>query len=229
MRKTLFQALAIAIAIAATPFAKAESFTFDFVSQNGDFVAQGILTANEIGATGAWNITGMTGTFTDTDHGLGIIDQAIHLYPDQGTPTPISTIQGNANGYFTQDGAEGYDNLLYSPGNPYYLDAAGGLVFYTGTLNGSGYEIGIAQGLNDGSPYTGWINITGTQNFVDNGTAGVPLDLNVGVNGSGAIAPVPEPESLLLLGSGLLTLAGRIYWKAKPRAETGSGACSPKS
>ena len=114
MKKYSIALLALASAIAISPVAKADTFNFDFVGQNGsDFVAQGTLDATEIGSSGLWNITSMSGTFMDKDNGLNIVSAPITLYPDGGTAFSINTIQGSINGYYTADGAEGYDNVLY--------------------------------------------------------------------------------------------------------------------
>jgi hypothetical protein len=225
--------LTLVAAAVATPFANAETFVFDFLSQNGDFSAQGTLTASQIGDTGVWNITSLTGAFTDTDNGLDIVDQVISLYPDGTTPQALGSVQGTITGYETADGAEVYDNLLYYPAGTYYngsyypLDG-GGLVFYTGILNGAGYEVGIALGENANSPQAGWVNITGSAPadcsgevsngvcFVDYGTSidnGVPLDESV--DPDQVISAAPEPSSLLMLGCGLALLALGLFSVAR--------------
>jgi len=247
MKKIWLATLAMAAMLAAPPFAMAETFSFDFVSQNGSFVALGTLQAASSATAGVWNITSMTGTFTDTDHGLAIIDQPINVYPDGTTPESLPTVQGTIMGYSTADGAEVYDNLLYYPTGNYYdggyypLDG-GGLVFYTGALDGSGYEVSIALGENAQSPEAGWVNVTGRNPsscsallysangggevcFVDYGTNinnGVPLNeyLNPDApanSGGGAITPAPEPGSLPLLLIGWLALAFGILARREMR------------
>lgn len=162
----------------------------------------------------AFEITGISGTFSDSNNGLDIVNAPIgalvpinpatpdptnFLAPDDFSRFAVATgLSVEANGFLT------YDNLLYPGGSPQTASdypAQGGFLDIYGLL----FDIG------NGDVVDFWSNGT----FSPNGTG--PIDYGIAVATadtsldyvSGGVSVSPEPSAFLLLGSGLLGLLFR--------------------
>src|SRR5579863_3111979 len=196
MRKTWFQALAIAIAIAFTQYAKADSFTFAIDGM--DFQSDLTFTASQIAGqpAGVDLITGVTGWFTVPDVGhVNLSTNPVTVVPT-GVAPPGSVTQYNFI----------YDNVLYSK--------AGG----AGILDWNGLLLEI-----NGPYYLNLFSNGSEFYFADNGAyyGNFPIQSP----GGGPALLTPEPSSLVHVGSAFLILALTMARKARQvRALSSTGS-----
>jgi hypothetical protein len=154
----------------------------------------------------AYELTGISGTFSDSNNGLNIVNEAVTaLVPvNHATPESTNLLAPHDFSKFsvasgTAHGSLSYDNLFWPGGSPQtatsYPPHGGFLDIY-----------GLLFGISNGDVVNFWSDgvTTGTTPAygVTVATSATVLDSNFnGVN-------VPEPGSFALLGAGLVLLAG---------------------
>ncbi len=213
MKINYIPALALAVAVALAPAAFADQLDFSF---NGNGVsASGTFTYTPSATVpGADEITGITGTFSDSN--VGVSGAISGLY------TPVSYNNQIPGVAFTKGGLS-YDDLFFPNGNT-ALDCPG-YPFTGGVFDifGVAFDIAgpgkyVAEIWSNGDiPGLGTVYAAGLANddgLVDNPNSGPNAPAPPGEFGDLTITP--EPSSVLLFGSGLFGLAA-LAWERKKR------------
>jgi len=182
--KTAFLALSVAL---LAPFASATTIIFSGTDAQGDSFS-GTLTAVAGTAPGSYNVHDASGTVNRVPPGAGTvaINPGTTAY---GGPWDVNNPQASPANFY------GFDNIFYSgagnvDGDPF--DHNGLLLLLT-----DGHEVNIYC--------TG-----GTQNCYFSENDGFGQSLLTSFSATVVDAPIPEPGTLALFGTGALGLAGVI-------------------
>ncbi|MGA7832150.1 MAG: PEP-CTERM sorting domain-containing protein [Terracidiphilus sp.] len=206
MKKVLLAGFAMMTALAVAPAAMANSYDFTFTS---GLTGGGVLTPGNTIGSNEFNIT--TGTISVSGGGsvagsgnviANPFSPATAYYYISGGDTIVNTQPPNASVWFA------FDDIL-TPGAAAVF-SGNGFAFKLG--NGDLFDIWSVTSGSKVSYY--WNEYTGTGNF-DGwllNTSGEGGDL-VGMQLQQEVTP--EPSSLLLLGTGLLCMAGFFLRKVK--------------
>jgi hypothetical protein len=212
MERLCLAVAALLAAAAMTGEARADTIAFNF---NGPGVGGSLTltygTATDAKYPNAYEITGISGTFSDSNNGLNIVNATVNsLVPiTHDTPEPTNLLAPHdfsrfavasglppvSNGFLT------YDNLFYPGGSP---PTASDYPPHGGFLDIYGLMFDIGGGM----VVDLWSNGAGGNGVVDYGVAVATSSGALDYVGGGV--SVPEPGSLLLLGGGLL---GLLAWR----------------
>lgn len=211
MKSGILAAGAVVVALAAAP--QAQAGVAGFVFSGAGLSGHGLLTVTPdtvVGdPSGAYTITGISGSFSDSN--LGISNAAITplvainpVSPPRGAPVPVSMSLYSVVNPPPHDSAISYDNLFYPDGSPV---TCGGYPLFGGPLDVYGVMFTLSNGdigelfSNGGLP--GKVPVTFGGVVISGNTV---LDFQ----STGVSFAVPEPDSLWLLGVGLL---GVMAWR----------------
>jgi hypothetical protein len=165
----------------------------------------------------AFEVTGLTGTFSDSNKGLNLVNVPIGpLEPiKHDTPEPDNLLAPNDFSRFAVSTGLGpdnhgfltYDNLIYPGGSP---PTATDYTVHGGFLDiyGLMFDIGSGRVVNLWS--NGDFSMTGT-GPIDYGVAVANHDMSLNYVSDG-VSIIPEPNAVILFVSGLI---GILVWRRK--------------
>ena len=218
MTKKLVVSAALLLAASLPWPASASTFAFSFAGSGvGGSVELTYGVATDAKYPQAFEITGISGTFSDSNNGLNIVNATIGpLEPIKNdTPEPTNLLAPHDFSRFAvtaglpaqNHGFLTYDNLFYPGGSP---PTASDYPVHGGFLDIYGLLFDIGGGR--------VVNFWSNGDFSGTGTG--PIDYGVGVathDGAldyvgGGAAVAPEPSALVLLSSGLI---GILAWRRR--------------
>lgn len=216
MKSKCITVLALAVAVAFASSAMADEFNFWF---NGSGVsAAGTFTVSPGSSAGVDEITGITGTFSDSN--VGVSGAITGLYQ------PVSYVSNTlaTPGVAFTTGGLSYDDLFYpagdSPAICYDINPTTHLPELTYPFSGGQLDIfGMAFDIAGPGAYVGeiWSNgdvgrgpiiyaaaLANALTVVDNPNSGPNAPAPPGRYGAFTTTPTPEPGTMVLFGIGLL-------------------------
>lgn len=213
MKKRLFAAgwSMFVAATMMTRVASAQSFSFNFSGSGvGGSLTLQYGAAADAKYPNAFKVTGITGTFFDTNNGLNINTTVNGLVPvNHATPDVTNLLAPNEFSRFAvasglppmNNGFNTYTNLFWPGGSP---QTASDYPFSGGFLDIYGLMFDIGGGRS--------VNLWSNGDFGGGADYGVwvvtPQTVLDGVGGGVAVTVTPEPSALLLFGAGALVLVG---------------------
>lgn len=218
MMKKLVVPAALFFAASLSWQANADTFNFDFAGPGVSGAVQ--LTfgaATDATYPQAFEVTGISGTFSDLNNGLNIVNAPIGPLEaiKHDTPEPTNFLAPNDFSRFAvavglppvSHGFLTYDNLFYPGGSP---PTASDYTVHGGILD----IYGLLFDIGGGRVVDLWSNgdFSGTgMGHIDYGVAVATSDTALDYVGGG-VTVTPEPGTLGLLGSGLL---GMLVWRRR--------------
>lgn len=194
--------------------ARAQSYNFYFSGAGvGGTLMLSYGAATDAKYPGAYKVTGISGTFFDTNNGLNISSASVgSLVPiNHASPEPTNLLAPNDFSRFMvasglppeSNGTVNYDNLFWPGGSPQTASdypPHGGLLDIYGLL----FNIGNGRVVNI------WSNgVFGANGVADYGASVSTANTSLDYVGSGVtVTTTPEPGTLWLVGSGLVGVLG---------------------